>query len=150
MRIILTSFVEAKKLKQTDPWSGARSAPDFAKGWPVARWAQPKDREVGFPWLLRDFGGEGMGKTRGYFAYALNEYRNRWPEIKTWLYDRQVAMKDVALCCWCPYSKTAQAQLKQYGTFHCHLGVIGHIFDTLNLDWGYGFQHNEMMVRHGE
>jgi hypothetical protein len=38
----------------------------------------------------------------------------------------------VALCCWCPYDKAAQRQLRDYGTFVCHSWAV----ETVLLSWG--------------
>lgn len=47
----------------------------------------------------------------------------RWAEIEIWL----KALKpedDLVLCCWCPYSKGSEKQLKDTGVFACHTGLI--------------------------
>jgi hypothetical protein len=41
--------------------------------------------------------------------------------------------ENVALLCWCPYERAAQRQLRQFGSYICHLSVIGRVLD----DMGY-------------
>lgn len=50
-------------------------------------------------------------------------YHTRRARIERWLtliqkYER------VYLCCWCPYDRAAQRQIKQHGTFVCHSAAV--------------------------
>lgn len=56
----------------------------------------------------------------GHELYQL--YKLRKDRIERWV--DHVQGKSVALCCWCPYDKAAQRQLKEHGSFVCHLGVV--------------------------
>ena len=139
--ITLTSFVEARELEVDERWSGARWAPSTARNWPIAEWAQPM-RADGTAIKLRDFGKEPLPK---YREYVLGLYRERWVSIREWL--RRVDGLEIALACWCPFTKIARRQLEEWGTFHCHLGVVGEVLTAAQVEWEYGVEHEKGMVR---
>lgn len=140
--IILTSFFEGKGIPADEYWSGARYAPDQMKDWPVAEWAQPIYPDTGQAIKLRDFGPDPL---MGYHDYMVNLYRSRWPEMKEWLDNRG---DRTVLACWCPFTKTAKAQLDQFGTFHCHLLVIGYCLTLAGIDRIFGPKHHEKLVQY--
>jgi hypothetical protein len=91
---------------------------------------------------LRDFGVDPLPK---YKDYMLELYRERWPDIRNWLY--QYGGTSTLLACWCPYTRTAKKQIERFGSFHCHLGVIAEVLDSTEFDWVFGQAHDEGMVR---
>lgn len=50
--------------------------------------------------------------------------KKRWHLVNAWL-NSLSHDKDIVLCCWCPYSESSSKQMKEYGTFACHSGLIG-------------------------
>ena len=134
----LTSFRLARK--DTIHHSAARWAPDFADGWDAAVWAAPIDgnRQA---IMLRNFGDDPLPK---YRTYLLEIHRGRWDEIQDYLqfYDG----KDISLACWCPDTKIARRQIAEFGTFHCHLGVVATVLDGAGVDWQYGKTHYDGMI----
>lgn len=69
---------------------------------------------------------------RGVDPALLRRYHNTLLGMyeKRWRHDLELGLslrrdhfdqhEDVALCCWCPYDKAAQRQLRDYGSFVCH------------------------------
>lgn len=143
MTIMLTSFVEARRLdtRLWTPWSAARWAPDFAQQWPVAKWAAPL-RPDGTAVKLRDFGDDPLPK---YRTYVLDLYRSRWPAIRDWVFRYDGTHQ--ALCCWCPFTKTARVQLEHFGSFHCHLGVVAEVLSKSGVVVMVGEEHASSMVK---
>lgn len=139
--IRLTSFREAKRLSDdVVAMSAARWAPDFARHWPKVEWAAPLYPDGGAI-KLRDFGESPL---EPYHEYMLSLYRGKWAAIKAWL---QELPPELAICCWCPYTQTAKRQLREFGTFHCHLGVVAEVLDAAQADWVFGREHEARMVR---
>lgn len=139
--IVLTSFKEASVMKNVVKLGGARWGPPFAGGWPEVEWMKPK-RKNGTAVLLRNFGSDPLVP---YHDYMLDLYRERWPAVRRWL--GEYAELDVAVACWCPNTKTARAQIANFGTFHCHMGVVGDVLTAAGVAWEYGVEHETMMVR---
>lgn len=139
--IRLTSFVEARRLRRWELMSGARWAPTFAVDWPVVEWMRPLYPD-GRAVKLRDFGDAPL---KPYRDYMLAAYRSRWPEIREWL--AEVGERDIAVACWCPYTKTAARQLERFSSFHCHMGVVGEVLTATETAWEFGDEHASKMVR---
>jgi hypothetical protein len=119
--ILLTSFRNGEGLVNHMPvWSAAVYQPrgiDF----PKAQWADIRD-ENGVWTRPRNF----VDQPRPLVSYkeALwTLYSNREEEIAEWL--RENHTDEVAMCCWCPYDRAAQRQLKEWGSFVCHTAVMG-------------------------
>jgi hypothetical protein len=53
--------------------------------------------------------------------------------VKPWL-DSLSPDKDIILCCWCPYSESSSKQIKEYGDFACHSGLIGQMIQKNRPD----------------
>jgi hypothetical protein len=137
--ITLTSFVEAQK-SGLNGVSAARWAPKFASDWPTASiWAPI--RPDGSAIKLRDF---GLNPLQPYHEYMIQLYRSRWSLIDPWIREHQ--HESFALCCWCPFTRTAQAQLERFGTFHCHLRVIGYVLSACQVGWQFGVEHAARLV----
>lgn len=116
MKVYLTSFV--KSVEYNCPkYSVARRQP---KGfnYPELKFLAPIS-STGEILRLSTFPNDPVAN----YAIALKEaYKYRWDVIKSWLCSLS---EDIALCCWCPYSKSTQRQLKEYGVFVCHTGLVG-------------------------
>jgi len=120
MSIILTSFKCSKSFK--------------GEKFSVARW-QPKGfnyRTLNFLSAV-DIYGNPLHLSR-FKTNPLQEYKKQWfggiwhrnRFIKQWL-ESLKNEEDLVLCCWYPYSQPTQEQIKLYGTFACHTGLIGQL-----------------------
>lgn len=120
-KIILTSFKKSKKFK--------------GEKYSVARW-QPQ----GFNYKSLDFlaAKNRFGNALHLSSYrgaSLSEYKKdwldtiflNWEEVDNWIFNLENEKKEIVLCCWCPYSKSTQEQIKKYGVFACHTGLIGQL-----------------------
>lgn len=76
--------------------------------------------------------------------------KKEWKAVKNWL-DSLTPNEDIALLCWCPYSKRAAAELEKTGQFFCHTYFIYRMLqknrpdievcpDKDRLLKGYGFK----------
>lgn len=82
---------------------------------------------------------------QSYRTALLNLYGERVIEAQRWL--DALEGHDAALCCWCPSDKAAQRQLKDYGSFICHTGVLGEfISTTFNIPVWYDADRLRMTV----
>lgn len=74
--------------------------------------------------------------------YAI--YYDRIDEARRWLdsLDGQPA----ALCCWCPFDRAAQRQLREFGSFTCHTAVIGEFLEELGQRVWYDTDRLRMSV----
>lgn len=120
MTVYITSFAMSRHLPPgVESWSAAVYQP---KGfnYPKATWADIRRNGV---WTRpRDFTA-AANPLEDYRKSLLSLYESRHEEISAWL--QRVGPGPVALCCWCPYDKAAQRQLKEWGSFVCHTAVIG-------------------------
>lgn len=116
------TYHEAKiELPQTRAWSAAIYQPKWfhplpaATCWDIRRkgkWIRPR---------------EFLNKDKPHIAYSdyLDMvYESRKEEIGRWLEHVEREDGGAILCCWCPNDKAAQRQLKEFGSFVCHLSVI--------------------------
>ena len=119
--ILLTSFRRAQSKDFSFPKIPCFSAAVYQPkncNFPKAKWADI--RWPGGTWIRpREF-VEWDHPLNGYFGNLLALYLSRTDEIMKWLHKHPKA----ALLCWCPYEKAAQRQIRQHGTFVCHLGVV--------------------------
>lgn len=60
----------------------------------------------------------------GYKETFKRGLKKRWHSVNAWL-NSLSPDKDIVLCCWCPYSESSSKQMKEYGAFACHSGLIG-------------------------
>lgn len=89
----------------------------------------------------RDFMGEGHDATQPD-SFLLEQYRlklvalyaERWAaylhEHRKFPFDINA---DLTFCCWCPYDRAAQRQLKDYGSFVCHTWPIESFLTTMGI-----------------
>ncbi len=63
----------------------------------------------------------------------MRAFGTRFDEIKHFA-DSLAPDKDVILCCWCPYSKSTKAQVKELGVFACHSGLASKLLSSLRPD----------------
>lgn len=51
-------------------------------------------------------------------------FASRFEEIFHWA-QTLTPNEDVVLCSWAPYNTSSQRQIKKYGVFACHTGIVG-------------------------
>lgn len=115
--ILLTSFLKSNEFSGSK-YSAAVYQP---KGYtyPKAAWADIRKDDG--TWIRpREFVSWNR-PLNGYFASLFSLYLSRRDEIEEWV-ERHGS--NLALLCWCPYEKAAQRQLREYGSYVCHLGVV--------------------------
>lgn len=132
MPVILSSF---KRYGRLGRYLGFKP-----RAYSVARY-QPKGSR--FPELSFLAPLSGMAVPRNYGAFedylALYEtslkqaYAERWSDIKSWL-DSLDGNDVIALLCWCPDTDQARQQLKQFGRFACHTGLVGKMLNRHRPD----------------
>lgn len=131
--IILTSFHKSKSIlkrfqsKDANVYSVARKQP---AGYSYAV----------LPFLAAiDIHGQkinlhGVEDPINNYRKTLYEYYNTvCDDIIRWVTDLETKNIDI-LCCWCPYSTSTKNQVKMYGTFVCHTGLIGKIVNEYRPD----------------
>jgi hypothetical protein len=148
MRVYLTSFFESVKLPDSvEVYSAAVYQPSGYK-YPKADWTDIRDQTG--KWIRpREFLGDD-DPAYSYYVAMLEHYRNRRNDAVAWLESvTDPYNTDIALCCWCPYDKAAQRQLREFGTFICHTGPLGEFLaEELGMDVWYDTDRR-MMVRGG-
>ena len=122
--IYLTSFSRSRCLpNRIQRWSAAVYQP---KGFDYSK-AQCFDIRNKFGNWIRP--REFISKKHPLLLYRkalLKVYKGRANQILRWLNNAAgPTNKDIALCCWCPNEKAAQRQLNEWGSFVCHLSVVG-------------------------
>lgn len=117
MAVVLTSFKMSKKFSG-EKFSISRFQP---KGFsfPELKFLAAIDKE-GRRMALRNY----IDPVAGYAQALRDAFKCRWGAIKKWL-DSLTPDVDIVLCCWCPYSDATAEQMKEFGTFACHSGLIG-------------------------
>jgi hypothetical protein len=124
--IVLTSFRKAKNYNG-QKFSIARFQPaGFA--FPELTFLAATDKN-GEKLLLRDF----ANPIEGYERALAEGYAARWDKIQAWL-DSLQPDKSIVLCCWCPYSQSTKDQIRDFGTFCCHSGIIGQLVNKYRPD----------------
>ena len=124
--VILTSFKRSKEY-YGDFYSVARFQPSgFA--YPVLDFLAATDKD-GEKLLLSQFDNP----IEGYEQALMGGYGARWGVIQKWL-DELDEDRTVVLCCWCPYSNSTKNEIREFGTFCCHTGIIGQIINRCRPD----------------
>lgn len=143
MTVIISSFKESDKI--------LKPFPDI-ECFSVSRW-QPK----GYVYPTFEFlGAYDKNGSRLYLRNSsLERYKHQWKEyiasnwawVEDWLNSLDNE-KDIMLCCWCPHSKSTQNQMKQFGTFVCHTGLIGRLINKYRPDIHLflDFEHAQYLV----
>ena len=118
--IYLTSFRKSEDLPDDiEKWSAAVYQPK-SFDYPKAKCFDIRDRSG--RWIRpREFVGEKHPLVM-YRKALLKLYKSRSELILQWLGRTK---SYVALCCWCPYEKAAQRQIEEWGSYVCHLSVVG-------------------------
>jgi hypothetical protein len=122
--IILSSFKNSSKYL-CQKYSVSRWQP-AGFNYPELLFLAPFDNQ-GRKILLRD----SINSLEGYRKAFIGGYVARWEEVKPWL-DSLIPETNMVLCCWCPYSKPSREQLKKFGTYACHLGLIAQLIEMSN------------------
>lgn len=118
MQVYFTSFFKAKDLPEgVIPYSAAVYQP---KGFNFEKVAWTDIRKDGKWTRPREF-LDCPNPLHGYREAMLDLYESRYEEALEWANSLR---EPVALCCWCPYDRAAQRQLKDFGSFVCHTAVL--------------------------
>lgn len=124
--IHMTSFFASKKLDQgITPLSCAVYQPKGFK-YPKVMWTDIRDDEGN--WIRPRLFVNEENPLNAYWEAMRKHYLHRQDEALAWL---DSFRGPVALCCWCPYDRAAQRQLKEFGTFICHTGPLGEFLEDL-------------------
>jgi hypothetical protein len=124
--IVLTSFRKAKHY-QGQKFSIARFQPaGFA--YPELDFLAATD-EHGDKLLLSQFNNP----LPDYEQALAKGYKQRWAKIKAWL-ESLTEKETIVLCCWCPYSQSTKNQIRDFGSFCCHSGIIGQMVNKYRPD----------------
>lgn len=118
--IYLTSFRKSAEMTtEVEKWSAAVYQP---KGFSYPKVDCFDIRNARGQWIRpREFISENEPLVI-YRKALLNLYLGRSKRILKWV---NSTSGDIALCCWCPYERAAQRQIKEWGSFVCHLSVVG-------------------------
>jgi len=122
--IYLTSFKRSRELpSEVVRYSAAVYQPKGYKMWEASCFKiTDSDRK----WIRpREF----IDKKNPLISYRralVNLYDGRVRKNKIEKFLDDCHGSDIALCCWCPYEKAAVRQLDQFGSFVCHLSVVGY------------------------
>jgi rhodanese-related sulfurtransferase len=115
------------------------------------KWVRPRDflegdvQPSGMTGVLEDTAVRGPDKEllHRYHDHLLSLYRRRWQQAQE---GGQVGYEvaellpllskdaSVAFCCWCPYDRAAQRQLKDYGSFVCHSWVVESFLGAMGVE----------------
>ncbi len=124
MPIIFSSFKKSAEYPGVEKFSVARFQPEGynfpALCFLAALDAEKQPIKMKSPRGAKNFPIEELGL---FEANLRKGYASRWNWIKKWM-DGLDNDKTIVLCCFCPYSNTGQHQLKKYGKFACHTGLI--------------------------
>jgi len=127
--IVLTSFKESKRILKIVPDIDVFS---------VSRW-QPLKYHYDELDFLGAFDIEGnrlrlKNSSISEYKHKLFEYYiSRRQEVNEWLLSLDND-KHIMLCCWCPDSTATKKQIKKYGSFVCHTGLIGKLINKFRPD----------------
>jgi hypothetical protein len=138
MTVLLTSFKRFHantSSKRIPGYSIAVTQPDWQPELPMLHLFDIRDPNNGGAWTkVRDFvdeSGDDLGAVKRYHEHLLDMYQRRYTyEQSLGQLGTQIAelipmfRHDVALCCWCPYTKAAKSQIERFGTFVCHSMVV--------------------------
>ena len=128
MSVVLTSFKKSLDLGFGKPYSAAVYQPkgfNYPKLdiWDIRddkeHWTRPRDF-VDYEEPLREYRGK-----------LLDLYGERFQAIRNWVDGLD---HTAVLCCWCPYDRAAQRQLKVFGTFVCHTAVMYEVLRGFGVD----------------
>ncbi len=82
-------------------------------------WIRPRD------FIPPDHDGKpNQALLRRYYQALTRLYDSREEQIQQFLRDHRLN-SHIYLCCWCPYDRAAQRQIKDFGSFVCHAAVVG-------------------------
>jgi len=128
MPVLITSFKMSTQYKYTfKVFSVARFQPQ-GFSYPKLSFLAAKGPD-GKKLLLRDFVNPLEGYKRALYA----GFTARKRQVQKWL-DGLDPDENIALACWCPYSAATQRQLRRFGTFACHTGLIARMINKHRPD----------------
>ena len=145
--IILTSFKESVNLLKH---SGLSDANVYS----VARFQPEGFNYINLPFFAAQDADGNKLRLRGR-KDPLNDYRKDlwkyyksvWPDIREWVDALDNKSIDM-LCCWCPHASHSKDQMRIYGNFVCHTGLIGRLISSLrrNIDIYMDNDHSVHLV----
>lgn len=137
--VYLTSFQASHALPPgVVPMSAAVYQP---KGYAYEKVAWTDIRYDGEHWIRpREF-VDAQNPLAAYREALYGLYMARKNDAELWV---GMVPEDVALCCWCPYERAARRQIEQWGSYVCHLSVVGEfIYNELGVAiWTDGDRRN--------
>jgi len=129
MSVILSSFKKSKKILNLF---------DNIKPYSVSRF-----NPSGYPYERLEFlsAYDVNGNRLRLKGSSPEQYRHEWLKyivknkeiVFNWL-DNLDNNVHILLCCWCPYSQSIKKQIKNYGSFVCHTGLIGNLINKYRPD----------------
>lgn len=87
-------------------------------------WVRPRDFLKTSQVLVDRSEKPDMELLQRYHDTLLGMYKKRMDDYGTSLAGPVWTEKNIVMCCWCPYDKAAQRQLKDYGSFVCHSWAV--------------------------
>lgn len=138
--VLMTSFFESKKLNL--PLFSAAVYQPRGFSYPKICWTDIRDESGN--WIRpREF-LSFLDPAQAYWNAMLDHYDSRLDKALKWKTENQ-DLDTAALCCWCPFDRAAQRQLKEFGSFICHTGPLGHWIETrLEIPVFYDFDRLRM------
>jgi hypothetical protein len=124
--IYLTSFFKSRELPDgVIRYSAAVYQP---KGYTFPKVAWTDIRDSTGEWIRPRLFLTDDAPAARYRESLYGLYHTRLDEARRWV--DSIGDNDAALCCWCPFDKAAQRQLKDWGSFICHTAVLGEFLST--------------------
>lgn len=124
--VVFTSFRKSQNFNG-EKFSIARFQPKGYR-YKELRFLAAED-EKGGKILLRNF----ENPIEDYREVLRRSFKARGTAIRGWLESLSPDV-DIVLCCWCPYSKSTQEQIKKRGSFVCHSGLIAQMIRKYRPD----------------
>jgi len=81
---------------------------------------------------------------KAYHNALLHHYAKRFNQIEDWL--SIFGSLPFVLCCWCPYERAAQRQIKEHGSYVCHTAVLGEVLEEHGVQVFYDSDRRLMKV----
>lgn len=141
--MILSSFKHGDKQGVKWPLFSAAVYQPKGYSYPKAQWADIRDSSGS--WIRPRNFVDLPNPLQSYSDALWRLYTSRLEAARRFFDDNGT---DLILCCWCPYDKAAQRQLKEHGSFVCHTAVMyKFIKHQLNLKVVVDNDRAQRMVR---
>lgn len=120
-KVYITSFFKIKELPEgVEPLSAAVYQP---RGYTLPKVAWTDIRRGGKWTRPREF-LYAADPAVAYWDAMIELYKSRLNDAIDWRIEVEMNGWDVALCCWCPYDRSAKRQIEEFGSFICHTGPL--------------------------